>query len=197
MDVNEFKLSAYRLFSSAAFDHLHILCINQTMSKRDKIILVSVLAGIIFFVSYDIWSDFQMGSPLHHMITELIVVFLSSLAAVFVLAQNNTLRQEVRTTQNELVQLQLQATKWKKENQDLIHGLSEAIDRQMQEWNYTAAEKEVALLLLKGLSFKEIANIRDSAEKTVRHHAQKIYEKSNLAGRAELSAFFLEDLLQF
>lgn len=197
MVLYKFKLSAYRLFFGTAFDHVHILCVNKSMSKRDRIVLVSVLAGIIFFVLYDVWSDFETGSPLHHMITELIIVFLCSIAAARIMIQNSTLRQEVRSTQNELVQLQLQATKWKNENQDLIHGLSEAIDRQMQEWNYTAAEKEVALLLLKGLSFKEIANIRNSTEKTVRHHAQKIYEKSNLAGRAELSAFFLEDLLQF
>jgi hypothetical protein len=30
---------------------------------------------------------------------------------------------------------------------------------------------------------------------TVRQHAVAVYRKSGLAGRAELSAFFLEDLL--
>lgn len=167
------------------------------MSTRDQFILVSVLLGIVFFVSYDVWSDYHSGSPLSHLVVEAGVILLASMGAFFVLSQNSALRKEVQLTQHELSELKSQATQWKTENQTLIQGLSQAIDRQMQDWQFTPAEKEVALLLLKGLSFKEISSIRESTEKTVRHHAQKIYEKSKLAGRAELSAFFLEDLLQF
>lgn len=53
----------------------------------------------------------------------------------------------------------------------------------------------MALLLLKGLSLKEIATIRAVAERTVREQARSIYSKAGLTGRAALSAFFLEDLL--
>jgi DNA-binding NarL/FixJ family response regulator len=53
----------------------------------------------------------------------------------------------------------------------------------------------VALLLLKGLSFKEIAQVRNASERTVRQQALAVYAKSGLGGRAELAAFFLEDLL--
>lgn len=166
------------------------------MSKRDRFILVTVLLGIVFFVSYDVWSDYQSGSPLSHMIVETGIVILASAGAILVLSQNSALRTEVQMTHHELAELKRQATQWKTENQSLIQGLSEAIDKQLQSWGLTPAEKEVALLLLKGLSFKEISTIRESTEKTVRHHAQKIYEKSKLAGRAELSAFFLEDILQ-
>ena len=59
----------------------------------------------------------------------------------------------------------------------------------------TVAEQDVALLLLKGLSVKEIAVIRKTAEKTVRHQAAAIYSKAGVEGRSDLSAFFLEDLL--
>jgi DNA-binding NarL/FixJ family response regulator len=60
----------------------------------------------------------------------------------------------------------------------------------------TEAEREVALLLLKGLSNKEIAAVRAASERTVsREQAQSIYSKAGLTGRATLSAFFLEDLL--
>ncbi len=166
------------------------------MARRDQFILVTVLLGIIFFVSYDVWSDYKSGSPLSHMAVETVIVILASIGTIFVLSQNSALRKEVQTTQYELEELKEQSIQWKTENQNLIQGLSLAIDRQMQDWGFTPSEKEVALLLLKGLSFKEIGTIRDSTEKTVRHHAQKIYEKSKLAGRAELSAFFLEDILQ-
>ena len=66
---------------------------------------------------------------------------------------------------------------------------------QFERWQLTAAEREVALLLLKGLSHKEIAVLRDTSERTIRQQAQSIYGKSNLSGRAALSAFFLEDML--
>ena len=49
--------------------------------------------------------------------------------------------------------------------------------------------------MLKGLSHKEIARLRLTSETTVRQQAAAIYRKSGLASRAELAAFFLEDLL--
>ena len=56
-------------------------------------------------------------------------------------------------------------------------------------------KREVALLLLKGLSTKEIASVRATSERTIREQARSIYTKAGLTGRAALSAFFLEDLL--
>jgi DNA-binding NarL/FixJ family response regulator len=53
----------------------------------------------------------------------------------------------------------------------------------------------VALLLLKGLSLKEIAAVRATSERTIRAQARSVYSKAGLTGRASLSAFFLEDLL--
>ena len=53
----------------------------------------------------------------------------------------------------------------------------------------------MALLLLKGLSLKEIAQIRATSERTIRAQALSLYGKAGLSGRAALSAFFLEDLL--
>ena len=53
----------------------------------------------------------------------------------------------------------------------------------------------IALLLLKGPSHKAIAAVRQTSEKTVRQQSLAVYRKAGLSGRAELSAFFLEDLL--
>jgi DNA-binding NarL/FixJ family response regulator len=85
--------------------------------------------------------------------------------------------------------------RWKVESQKFIEGLSAAIDGQLARWSLSPSEKDVALLLLKGLSLKEIAQLRETAEKTVRSQSVAIYSKSGLAGRSELAAFFLEDLL--
>ncbi len=74
-------------------------------------------------------------------------------------------------------------------------GAGGALDIQFTRWSLTDAEREVALLLLKGLSTKEIAAVRTGSERTVREHARSIYAKAGLTGRAALSAFFLENLL--
>ena len=48
--------------------------------------------------------------------------------------------------------------------------------------------------LVKGVSLKEIAAERGTGEKTVRQQASQIYAKARLENRAELAAYFLEDL---
>lgn len=84
---------------------------------------------------------------------------------------------------------------WRTRAETLLRGLGEEIDRQFRVWNLTPVERETALLLLKGFGHKEIAALQEKSERTVRQHAVAVYRKSELAGRAQLSAFFLEDLL--
>ena len=44
---------------------------------------------------------------------------------------------------------------------------------------------EVALLILKGLSHKEIATLRSTSEATVRQQSQSIYHKADLPGKTD------------
>ena len=50
--------------------------------------------------------------------------------------------------------------------------------------------------MLKGLSFREIAELRETREKTVRQQASSVYRKAGVAGRNELAAWFFEDMLE-
>ena len=89
----------------------------------------------------------------------------------------------------------IQGRQWRDETRALLKGLGEAIDRQFSTWKLTEAEREIGLLLLKGLSLKEIAGVRVTSERTIRGQARSIDAKAGLSGRAALAAFFLEDLL--
>ena len=89
----------------------------------------------------------------------------------------------------------MQGRQWRDDTRELLKGLGEAIDRQFLTWKLTEAEHDVGLLILKGLSLKEIAAARVTSERTIRSQARSIYAKGGLSGRAALSAFFLEDLL--
>ena len=88
-----------------------------------------------------------------------------------------------------------EASRYKAEAHEALRGLGEAIDSQFERWELTPAEREVGLLLLKGLSHKEVADVRSTSEPTVRQQALMVYRKSGLRNRSDLSAFFLEDLL--
>lgn len=83
---------------------------------------------------------------------------------------------------------------WRAKVQSHLAGLKGAMDKQFQAWGMTAAEREVGLLMLKGLSHKEIAALRATTDATVRQQAQSIYRKAGLPGKTAFSAYFLEDL---
>jgi DNA-binding CsgD family transcriptional regulator len=85
--------------------------------------------------------------------------------------------------------------RWRANAQLALEGLGQAIHAQFRAWQLTPAESEVALLLLKGYSHKHVASATGRSERTARQHAAAVYQKAGLGSRAELSAYFLEDLL--
>lgn len=128
-------------------------------------------------------------------IIEISLIVTASLATLMLFSrvedQERTQQQLIR----DITLARQEGAEWRSRVQELMRGLSGAIDLQFSRWDLTPAEKDVALLLLKGFSHKEIAKLRGRAERTVRQQALAIYRKSNLNGRATLAAYFLEDLL--
>jgi DNA-binding NarL/FixJ family response regulator len=102
---------------------------------------------------------------------------------------------ETRQVLAELEEARRDGAGWRAAVDHHVEGLKAAIDEQFNDWRMTEAERDVALLILKGLCHKEIAALRDTSERTVRQQAQQVYRKSGLSGKNALSAFFLEDLL--
>lgn len=146
------------------------------------------MAFISIWIIQDIVREYRQGEVLSHLTFELMVAVIS-IGWIYYLVKDNFRKNA------HIVLLTQESQMWKEQNAKLIHGLSHSIHDQLNAWGLTSAEKEVALLLLKGLSFREIAEIRSTSEKTTRQQAMMIYQKSKLPGRAELSAFFFEDLL--
>ena len=83
---------------------------------------------------------------------------------------------------------------WRNKAQSHLEGIRMEMEKQFENWGMTTAEREVGLLILKGLSHKEVASLRGTTEATVRQQAQSIYSKANLPGKTAFSAYFLEDL---
>ncbi len=113
----------------------------------------------------------------------------------FVSAETRDLRLDRLELTEDLAAARRDSARWRATARAHVTGLSRAIADQFAHWGLTEAEADVAGLMLKGLSHKEIAALRHGSEATVRQHATIVYRKSGLTSRAQLTGFFLEDLL--
>ncbi len=154
------------------------------------------LIAVVGFALFDFFEDLAAGQSTPVLLSDVSDSILPILLLAYIwrhlpltLRRSNTQLNE-RDTKREA-----DLTHWREIATGYLEGLGEVINIQCDRWGLTGAEKEVACLLLKGLSLQEIAQARGVAERTVRQQAIAVYSKSGLAGRAELSAFFLEDLL--
>lgn len=153
-------------------------------------ILLAVVGGTV-----DIILDAPTTWWSLHVVYELFLIASGLVGAVWLWLAwfhseriNRDLRRSLETRREE-------RDAWRASAQRALEGLGSAVAQQFAAWSLTAAERDVALLLLKGRSHKEIAQETRRSERTVRQHAVAVYQKAGLAGRAELAAFFLEDLM--
>lgn len=149
---------------------------------------IALFFAIAVLIVWDLIQDYWEGTSWTHLTVELLVLMTAAFGMGFLW------RKLARTTVD-LAAALVDADRWRRENRALIRGLGLAIEHQFLRWQLTRAESEVGLLLLKGLSHKEIAAVRGTSERTAREQARTVYRKSGLSGRSALSAFFLEDLL--
>jgi DNA-binding CsgD family transcriptional regulator len=73
--------------------------------------------------------------------------------------------------------------------------LQDIIQSHFDSWKLTASERDVAALMIKGLSISEIASVRGSADGTVKAHLNAIYRKSNARNRAEVLSHIMDTLI--
>lgn len=137
------------------------------------------------FFAMDVFGDMVLGRELpsentHH-ILELIVVVLSLTSFVFHFRELNRffkrhhkIKDQMRVASGEF---------------------SQVIEALFSEWQLTPAEKDVAIYLIKGMSFSEIAAIRNAKEGTVKAQSNALYRKAGVKGCHELLALFLDELL--
>ena len=161
---------------------------------KDKIITVALL--IITTLNFlDVMVDLSLNVPTSHIIEESMIVLIAGVLAIYLIFD---IRKRTRNTRKLITQLHSandQLHTMSKQLQQAKTQYFEAIEAQFNDWKLTPSEKEVALLMIKGLSTAEIAATRNTKEKTVRQQASTVYAKSELEGRYALSAWFFDDIL--
>lgn len=170
---------------------------SESLSNRRLLKIAMSLYGVIFvLIAWDLVGDYGDGIEWAHLVTELMVLLTTVIGmGIFWYWFYQSTQSTLRTLQTDLAAARKQAQMWRDESRELIAGLGLEIQKQFVRWGLTHAEAEVGLLLLKGFSHQEIANIRSASERTVREQARALYRKAGISGRSSLSAFFLEDLL--
>lgn len=178
---------------------------TRTDGGRDLVSNAALAAASVVMtalVVIDLATDIGSGTTAFHAVVEGAMIAVGVVAAVRLAMRVRELMRDARELREIARELtanldasRQDAARWRRDAGDLIAGLSAVIDQQLEHWSLSPAEKAVALLLLKGLSHKEIAVIREVNETTVRQQARAIYRKAGLSGRNDLAAFFLEDLL--
>ncbi len=160
-----------------------------------KILALITFVLICIFATLDVLVDIREGVSINHLFHELGLVLLSLIG---ILLQFQIIARQKRTISVyslEMQELKKEKEEFKQKVSSLSGEFMNLIDGQFEKWSLTPGEKDVGVLLIKGLSMKEIADIRKSNESTVRQQASSIYKKSGVGGRQELAAFFLDDLL--
>lgn len=153
------------------------------------------LLTVAALVAADLLLDDQAGADAAHLLLEGLLMAVSLAGAVWLWTTLRSARREVVSLERDVARARAEAERWREEAGDALRGLGVSIGHQFDRWELTPAERGVALLLLKGLSHREAAAVRKVSERTVRQQAREVYRKAGLAGRSELAAFFLEDLL--
>ncbi|MAT93622.1 MAG: LuxR family transcriptional regulator [Halioglobus sp.] len=161
-----------------------------------KDFVIAVVLGIITTLNaIDVFTDIGLGVPTWHIVEESLIVLASGVGCIYLVWEMRRRTREMKALSQTLRTADEQLRHITREMSQARSSFSKSIQRQFVDWGLTRSEQQVAMLLLKGLSFKEIAIVRDTREKTVRQQASTIYGKSGLSGRHAFSAWFLEDFL--
>ena len=161
----------------------------MTLTARNKpaalLLLIAVQTLCAAFFLWDVvndglpvgWSAFR--SP--HFLIEVMAALALIAAVVF---EGRSLMRLLRRAAHLQEQLGLAA--------GAFHKIVEA---RFSDWRLTPSEHDVALFTLKGMTIPEIADLRGSAEGTVKSHLNGIYRKAGVAGRGAFLSLFIEDLM--
>ena len=167
---------------------------DHVADSRLRLLLALVLLATVVGGAIDLVLDAPDSLLSAHVVFELLLI--GAAMTTFVLLWRGWLkaRRALAETQLALESQRVERDAWRASAQSALAGFGSAIEGQFDAWQLTPVEREIALLLLKGHSHKQIAFDTSRSERTVRQHAVDIYHKSGLRGRAEFAAFFLEGL---
>ena len=154
-----------------------------------RVFFVAKIIAFLFFmfdVAFDLQDHIQNMTPydkgeIVHLGFEVFAVFALG-AGIFVTTQYMTLlRENKQSAEMSLHYLRRD-----------FEGLAK---RKFDAWALTPAEKDISILLLKGLGTNEISEIRSTRIGTVKLQVHKVLQKAGASNRAEFMSLFMDEFL--
>ena len=153
-------------------------------------ILIGTLVFSAGFLILDVFADFlehfQGGTTysleeVMHMVFEIIAV-IGLIAGVFLgIRHMQFLRRTAQQNERALTMFRGQ--------------FDEVAVQQFQNWGLSEAERDVALMTLRGLPLADIAKARATSVGTIKAQTNAIFRKSGLGSRTEFLSHFLDEFL--
>uniref|UniRef100_UPI0040475E1B helix-turn-helix transcriptional regulator n=2 Tax=Yoonia sp. TaxID=2212373 RepID=UPI0040475E1B len=140
-------------------------------------VVLQIGSGLIFLVDV----VFELTEFTRHTWFELIGIVGLAIGAGF--------------TFNQYRQLLHRNTKVEQELGAVSGAFQEMIEVHFRNWGLTDAERDVALLSIKGLPIADIATMRATRAGTIKAQSAAIYRKAGVSSRAELISVVIEDLI--
>ena len=164
---------------------------------RKYLAIAGILFGGALFTAFETLAEDEDVSVLEFMMDtiEKSLIITGAAGVVHLLYRSRKDQEERLRLIREIEHARIEGQAWRSKVQGHINGLGQEIENQFGNWGLSDAEEEVGLLMIKGFTHKEIADLRGTAEATVRQQARKVYQKSGIQGKAAFCAYFLEDLL--
>lgn len=161
---------------------------NETKLAWGLIILIMAQVFCAIFFGLDVVADYlfreadpSAGEPKWHLLVEFVATLSLWAAIMFEVRYiRGLLRRKAQLERNVSI---------------ASSAMQDVIDAFLTEWQLTAAERDVANLMIKGLTISEIAETRGSAEGTVKAQLNAIYRKSGTRNRGDLLSVIIENLL--
>jgi DNA-binding CsgD family transcriptional regulator len=174
---------------------MEIAAESNVEGRGFRLLLVVILAATVVGGAIDLYLDAPQRWWSAHVVYELLLFTLALGTSIVLWRGWWKSRRTLAETQAALASHAAEREAWRAGAEAALADFSRAVDERFAAWGLTPTERDIALRLLKGHSHKQVAFETGRSERTVRQHAVAVYQKSGLAGRAELAAFFLEDLL--
>jgi DNA-binding CsgD family transcriptional regulator len=164
---------------------------GQKIDKNTKLTL-AFLGFTSFILFTDIIDDINSGVPTSHWLHELLIVVFCFSWLLFQLFIYNRQSKVTKKIKEDSVDLLIENRQYQIRLDLFKADFSEIVMEAFDKWRLTKSEKDIATLIIKGMTMKEIGSLRGSKESTIRQQAKSIYEKSKLVNRNQLSAYFLD-----
>ena len=174
---------------SNMFGELGQLSIRQWVLT---VLVISVFATSAIEIAF----EFVAGEPLTAMWDDMLWLAVSAGCVLYYLYERRMSSKEIDELRVNLENARGKLVKLDTHSREIANQYRAVMQKQFDAWKLSASEQDIVVCMLKGLTFREIAGLRETREKTVRQQASAVYRKAGVSSRSELTAWFFEDMLE-